>query len=204
MKRNKKERVIKRPKVKRLFLDIECDFKKHLLSIGLCDNERKFNKEYFIWQKEECLYYPEKVDKKYLVVLDQWRDAVKTPIGDVMSELDELSKEYEIVGWNIKNYDIPILNKYFKKYLQKEWKPKFFDGLLALRGYYAKHKRCSFPLSDDKVKRCLSAESVFKWVTGCFSYVERHTALADAQDERHLINLLIRRYGKKYVECNPA
>jgi DNA polymerase III alpha subunit (gram-positive type) len=177
--------------------DIETDFKHKLLNIGWCKSiNQDEGKEYFIWQNEKFLYYDNNCDKKYIKILNIWRPAEKTPIGQVLTEFKKDTDGKIIVGWNIKCFDIPILRKYFQKYLDIDWRPSYFDGYECIRELIKKdnnfcHKLMKVNgLTPSGMYPKMSAEAMFKYFTGCFGYEEWHTALYDAQDERHLIKAM--------------
>jgi hypothetical protein len=192
----------KQVKKKKMFLDIETDFKKHLLCVGIASSDNKVNEEYFIYQNEDNLFYPKEVDLKYLKVLEVWRGKGKTPLVDVLERVKSFEHTHIFTGWNIKGFDLPILRKYFEKCRMGDFFPEAIDGYFALRKYIKTHKRLDKALlnfNNGSNKGKLTAETVFKYVTKCSGYVEHHTALHDAEDERLMMKLLTQRYGKAFL-----
>ena len=177
--------------------DIETDFNRKLLNIGWCSsNIHDEGKEFFVWQNKKNLYWPNDVDPKYIGICQVWEHAQKTPLGEILTQFKKDVENKVIVGWNIKSFDIPILRKYFKKVLKYDWQPVFFDGLLVMRKLIKENDKLCKKLmkvngltESGKFPR-LTAESMYKYFTGCFGYNEWHTALYDAQDERHIIKTM--------------
>jgi len=187
-------------------VDIETDFggkkPRKMLNIGWCSSKTADKgKEHFIYQHEDSLYYPANVDQKYVGILEIWRKKKKTKLKAILTELLADTEGKTIVGWNIKHFDIPVIRRYFKNHLDIDWTPKFFDGYLAIKEYIKTH-----PHFEDCLKKVngtsasgkfasLTAEAMYKYVTGSYGYEEYHTALFDAQDERHLIKNMARKWG---------
>jgi len=177
--------------------DIETDFRRKLLNIGWCtSNIHDVGKEFFVWQQEKKLYYDNNCDPKYTAIVPIWRVAEKTPLGEILTVFKKDVKDKIVAGWNIKPFDIPIIRSYFKKYLDYDWRPTYFDGYLLMKKIIKKN----LPLCERLMKYngltpsgkfpTMTAEAMFKYLTGCQGYQEWHTALYDAQDERHLIQLM--------------
>ena len=194
--------------------DIESDFRKKCLSLGWCSNRNKDQgKEYFFWQDESKLYYPNNCDPKYRKCLKVWRPAQKTKMADALRDfLSDVAGKI-VVGWNIKSFDIPIIRKMIKNHLDIDWNPMYFDGYVALAEYVKTHPKLENFLKESNgltpsgkfAKK--TAETMFRYVTGAFGYIEYHSALYDAQDERLLIKLMAQKWGlsptkmaKKYRE----
>ncbi len=201
-------------KLKLCFFDIEADFKRRLLNIGFASGDGKIREEYWIWQREEMLYYPSNEEKdKYIKILEIWRNKVKTPIADIIERLLTISKDYVLAGWNVANYDVgQVCNKYLRKHnvieQESKWEPLIMDSYLGIKEYIqlSEHKRLrkrlrefneKFTANTGKTgeKGMLTAETMFRWVTGCTGYIEKHTALYDAEDERHITRMLVAKYG---------
>lgn len=174
--------------------DIETDFRRKLLNIGWCtSNNEDHGKEFFVWQNEDSLYYPNDCDHKYTAILKTWRKAEKTPIGEVLTQFLKDVGEKTVVGWNIKPFDIPIIAGYVKKYLNIDWHPNYFDGYKTMKVITKNNERLVERLiaingtTKSGKFPSMTAEAMFKFVTGCDGYSEHHSALYDAQDERLLI-----------------
>lgn len=192
-----------------LSLDVETDFgvkeKKKLLQIGWCgSNPRDKGKSFWIKHEEEP-FYPFNADPVYKDILYPWRVAVETnkttPIQYVLADLLIESKNKTIIGWNIKNFDIPIIRRLFAEHFGIDWNPYIFDGYLFIKHLSSKDKCVFDELMDYNGATpsgkfpIMTAEAMFSFMTGCPSIKEEHLALPDAQMERHLISLMENYYG---------
>jgi len=184
--------------MKKIFLDIETDFRKKMINIAWCSEKKSDEgKEFWVYQREQDLVYPKDADPKYISILGIWREKVAnnktTPLKVILAELIEDSKDAIVCGWNIRNFDVPIINNACKRHLEKEWNPMIFDGFRFIQDRIKKTPMTfknlmaiNGPTKSGKFPS-LTAESMFKYTTGWKFAVETHVALSDAQQERVII-----------------
>jgi len=191
--------------MKKIFLDIETDFRKKILNIAWCSEKKSDEgKEFWIYQNEKDLVYPKDADPKYISILGIWREKVAnnktTSLKIVLAELIEDTKDAIVCGWNIRDFDIPIINIACERHLGMKWNPMIFDGYKYIKNRI-KETPATFknlmtlngPTKSGKFPS-LTAESMFKYTTGWKFAIETHIALSDAQQERVIIKEMAKAY----------
>lgn len=187
--------------IKKLYLDMETvhikmngKYYRFPIQFGLYAVDKNKEEEFETFVKfpentEVTKWWYFKLKDEYL----QTKENKKVTIEEVIKIVNfYLEKNYKIVGWNIKCFDLNILKDFGLKIQERH----FDDLLLKLRAF-----RKLFP---KRLKKLLNnkADTVFKFLSKT-DLSEKHRALSDCKIEAFIERELNKKYGKDFINCPP-